>query len=105
MRVAIDFSVYTQADGAFGNVTGSVSLIVLPEAGDSILFPFKEGEDSSLSGFSGILKVMHRVIPIDQENAQIMLALEDVEVPSVEDAMRLAKYLESAFDLFCVVYE
>lgn len=106
MKAAIDISLYTQEEGAFGNISGEIKTLTPPQIGDSISFLFPKEDiafDSSL-GFSGILKVTDRVIAANHDDQPIMLALSDITLATKGDALKLVEYLESAFDLFAVIY-
>jgi hypothetical protein len=106
MRVFIDFSIFTKVDGVFGNVSGEIDLAVAPQIGDSISLDYQNSLSVSVPilGFSGVLKVLDRVLMANQIDQKIILALSEVVVPSKIDAIGLASYLESTFDLFVVVY-
>ncbi|MBU3058487.1 hypothetical protein [Pseudomonas indica] len=106
MKVSVDFSVYTQADGAFGNVSGEISVLTPPQIGDSISFLFPQNGqtiDPSI-GFSGVLKVTDRVIAANRDDQLLMLALSDIKLATKIDALKLTEYLEAAFDLLAVMY-
>jgi len=106
MKASIDFSIFTRKEGAFGNVSGEISVLTPPQIGDSISFLFpKEGLSIDPSiGFSGFLKVTERIISANQDDQPLMLALSDITLETKSDALGLAEYFESAFDLFCVTY-
>ncbi|MGY2399976.1 hypothetical protein [Pseudomonas sp. SDO5271_S396] len=106
MKISVDFSIYTQADGVFGSVSGEIESLTPPQIGDSISFLFPQGDqaiDPSI-GFSGILKVIDRVIAANRDDQLLMLALSDITLTTKSDALKLVEYLESAFDLFSVIY-
>jgi hypothetical protein len=106
MKVSVDFSVYTQADGAFGNVSGEISVLTPPQIGDSISFLFPQNcqaIDPSI-GFSGVLKVTDRVIAANRDDQLLMLALSDITLATKSDVLKLTEYLEAAFDLLAVMY-
>jgi hypothetical protein len=107
MKVAVDFSVFTKDEGAFGNVSGEVSVITVPQIGDSISFLFSDAKVSldQTIGFGGILKVTDRIIAINREDQQLALALSNVVVQTKNDALKVMQYFEYAFDLFAVRYE
>lgn len=106
MKATIDISLYTQEEGAFGNISGEISTLTPPQIGDSIsfLFPTKEIEFDHSTGFSGILKITERVIAANHDMQPLMLGLSDINLATKRDAIKLAEYLESAFDLFAVIY-
>lgn len=106
MKVSVDFSVYTQADGAFGSVSGEIDTLIPPQIGDSISFLFSRGDQTiePSIGFSGILKVTDRVIAANRDDQHLMLALSDITLATKSDALKVTEYLEAAFDLFAVIY-
>jgi len=106
MKVSVDFSVYTQEDGAFGSVSGEIDTLTPPQIGDSISFLFPQGDQTiePSIGFSGILKVTDRVIAANRDDQHLMLALSDITLATKSDAIKVTEYLEAAFDLFVVVY-
>lgn len=106
MKVSIDFSIYTQEGGAFGNVSGDIDVSIFPQIGDSISFLFSRRNiaiEPSI-GFGGVLKVTDRIIPADRDDQLLMLVLSDVVLSKNDDAIKLVGYFESAFDLFSVAY-
>lgn len=107
MKVSVDFSIFTQVDGAFGSASGEIDTITTPQIGDSISFLFPKGDltiEPSI-GFSGILKVTDRVIAANRDDQQLILALSDINLATKSDAIKVAEYLEAAFDLFVVIYD
>jgi len=106
MKVSIDFSVYTQADGAFGSVSGEIDTLTPPQIGDSISFLFPQGGQTiePSIGFNGILKIIDRVIAANRDDQKLMLTLSDITLATKSDAIKVTEYLEAAFDLFAVIY-
>lgn len=106
MKVSVDFSVYIQADGAFGSVSGEIDTPTPPQIGDSISFLFPRGGQTieSSIGFNGILKVTDRVIAANRDDQKLMLTLSDITLATKSDAIKVTEYLEAAFDLFAVIY-
>lgn len=107
MKVGVDFSVFTEEDGAFGNLSGELNLITEPQIGDSVSFIFSDKKlalDPAI-GFCGILKVTDRIISANREGQQLSLALSDVVVKSKTEAQKAVQYFESVFDLYAVRYE
>ena len=107
MKVDIDFSIYSEEEGAYGSVSGEISVNVLPHIGDTISFLFS-GKNIALDpliGFDGMLEVTNRIISANREDRKLALSLGDVVVPTKNDALKLMQYLESAFDLFADIYE
>jgi len=107
MKVSIDFSVYTDVDGAFGYVSGEIDVIESPQVGDTISFisPSSDLVIDSLLGFDGHLKVTDRVIAANRSDSRVMLALSDVGLAKKDDAVKLMAYMEKAFGLFASKYE
>ncbi len=106
MKVQIDFSVFTDETGAFGNITGDLSLLTVPVVGDSISFLFPNTGailDQDL-GFNGILKVVDRVFCPCIEGGTITLELNSVSVKTKKDGEKIMRYFESEFGFFSVVY-
>lgn len=106
MIVVIDFSVFIKEAGAFGNVTGELDMPVVPQIGDSLsfLFPGSKSELDLSVGFEGILKVTDRVIPVNQSDQPLSLALSEVVVLTKGDAIKVMQHFESAFGLFAISY-
>lgn len=106
MKVSVDFSIYTREEGAFGNASGEISVPTYPQIGDSIsfLFPGKDLTIDPSIGFSGVLKITDRVIAANRDDQALMLTLGDIVLATKSDALKLVEYLESAFDLFSVIY-
>ena len=105
MKIAVDFSIFTE-EGAFGQVSGDLDMVVMPEIGDSISFLFADNGvvlDSNVK-FCGILKVTDRIIAM-RKGGSLAIALSDVVVPTKDDAIKLMQYFESAFDLFGQQYD
>jgi hypothetical protein len=106
MKVIIDFSVVTEETGAFGNITGELTLSAIPQVGDSISFLFPGSGvflDQSL-GFNGVLEVVDRIFNANSENGAISLALNSVSVKTKEDALNIMQYFETGFGLFPITY-
>lgn len=102
MKVAIDFSVFTSPDDAYGNVTGSLDLCAVPAVGDRVSFLFSR--DSTLPGasFDGFLIVTDR--RFDSRQGTCTILLEGLVVTSVHEAEILMKYFEAGFGLLAYRY-
>jgi len=108
MKIHIDFSLFTESDGAFGNVHGIIAFAVPPQVGDTV--SFQSGKAGVMfdprSGFLGVIQVDTRILVANpKDDFGIMLMLADVTVPTPEAARILADYMERAFDLFVDVYD
>ena len=106
MKVNIDSSIFSREKGAFGNVTGSIELVVIPQIGDTIIFspPTAEAKIDSLK-FNGVLKVTARIFSANSSTDEISIALTDIMVDTEQDAAAVADYLEVGFNLFATIYE
>jgi len=105
MKVNIDFSIFSKDKGAFGNITGSIELAVVPQSGDTIVFDFPVGGvtvDSSL--FNGVMKVTDRILSANSGADGVSISLNDIVVGTEEDAATVARYLEKGFNLFATIY-
>jgi len=103
MKVAIDISIFTSSDGAFGNTSGSMDLDVAPQVGDTVSFAFPKTNLARVAGFSGMLRVENRVLDAGG-GLNVTLALEDIVVASTADAWAVVEYLEKGFGLVTNVY-
>lgn len=105
MKIYIDFSVFTEEGGAFGNVTGELDLAVVPQIGDSVSFAFSDKPDIYMpADFMGILTVTDRVIPLGGDGFKLQLSLSDVTTSTEDSGSELMSYFESAFGLFADIY-
>lgn len=107
MKIYIDFSVFTESGGAFGNVTGEIEFAALPQAGDIVALPLAKAGVAldPQSGFMGLIEVHRRLLIANPGDGRgIQLSLSDVTVPTPDAARILADYLERAFGLFIDVY-
>lgn len=107
MIVNIDISVFTESNGAFGSVSGSLSVSIAPHIGDVISFGFNDKEIilNTDCGFSGLLKVVGRVISAKSETENAVMILEDLLLPTMTAAKEVMQYFELAFGLFCDEYD
>jgi len=106
MNIYIDFSIYTEDTGAYGNVTGTLEFNTVPIIGGSVslLPPSKSGPIHEMGGSEGILIVENRVPATENSGLDTALSLSDVTVKSPREANQLKQYLELSFDLFVDVY-
>lgn len=102
MKVNIDFSIFTEAGDAMGNVVGVLNFQVTPEIGDTISFGFPKNKlpFPRIKKFNGMVKISNRIISPNQECDEVLLSLEDVVIVTKEEGRMLIDYLESGFDLF-----
>jgi hypothetical protein len=99
MKIAIDISIMTKSDGAFANVTGTITLEVIPQVGDTISFAFPKTQNvAPVLGFTGMLRVADRVLDAG-EGPKVSIALEDVILSTVQEARAVGEYLEKGFGL------
>lgn len=108
MKIYIDFSLFTESDGAFGSVNGKIEFASPPQAGDIV--SFQSGKAGVLldprSGFVGLIEVHRRILTANPDEGRgISLLLTDVTVPTPEAARIAADYLERGFGLFVDVYD
>lgn len=99
MKASIDFSIFTRKEGAFGNVSGEISVSTPPQIGDSISFLFPKNGlsiDPSI-GFSGDLKAADRIISVNRDDQTLIFALSDVTLETKNEALRLAEHFECCF--------
>ena len=107
MKIHIDFSLFTESDGAFGTVHGFIEFASPPQIGDTV--SFQSGKAGVAldprSGFVGMVEVHGRIfIANPDECSGVSLLLADVTVPTPDAARIAANYLERAFGLFIDVY-
>jgi hypothetical protein len=97
MKLSIDISIFTDSDGAYGQVMGSITVDIVPQIGDSIsfLFPLVQVTERSMA-FPGLLRVKDRIFNAAADSS-VALSLEDVVVPTREDADVVAKLMETGF--------
>ena len=101
MKAYIDFSVVTPT-GAVGRVHGEIDFQIVPRAGEIVSFMFPP-EERTLPpvvpsfGFQiAVQKVLHS--PWSESN-QIQLALEDVCIATVPEAVQVMQYFRDGFQL------
>lgn len=106
ISIYIDVSIFSEESGACGNISGELDLPVTPQIGDSVSFTFSSKNKNVVlpAYFDGFLTVAGRVISTNVDKPTVLISLSDVMVPTVEDALKVMNYFESAFDLFADVY-
>ena len=106
MKIYIDFSVLTP-HSAVGNVHGELEFKVMPREGEVVNFsaPKNKAELVAIPGIGYQLKV-ERVIHSHINSApHVQLSLEDMVLPTTQDAKKVIAYLEQGFDLYADIYE
>ncbi|MFW5425820.1 MAG: hypothetical protein ACKE8G_06385 [Methylophagaceae bacterium] len=106
MKFYIDISIFSEENGAYGNITGDLELSLPPQIGDVVSFSFAANNKSIIlpASFDGFLTVTDRVISANMDDKRILISLSDIMVPTREHALKVADYFELAFDLFLDVY-
>jgi hypothetical protein len=97
MKFSIDVLICTDSDGPFGKATGTIELEVTPQIGDTISFAFPRGL-ARVVGFNGMLWVKDRILNAGG-GSNVLLALNDLLVATLEEASVVAAYLEKGFGL------
>jgi len=99
MKVSVDISIISKSAGAFGVASGTLEFEIVPQIGDTISFatPRVAGLPRVV-GFSGMLRVVDRMLNAGG-GSSAGVSLEDIVVPSVEEARAVATYLEKGFGL------
>jgi hypothetical protein len=100
MTASIDFSLFHSPTGAFGNVTGEISIPDPIAVGDEVLILEPRGGN----WFSGRLRVTS-VNQLPSDPGKTLIGLEDVVAPSQELARELVARLENEVGLFFDEYE
>jgi hypothetical protein len=99
VKVQIDISIFTRADGSYGHATGAIEMEVVPQVRDTVSFVFARTPNTHIPlGFSGLLKVESRLIDA-AGRLPVTLMLEDLNLETVEQARKVATYLESGFGI------
>jgi hypothetical protein len=101
-EVHVDISLFT-SNAAFGMVSGSLHLPVIPQVGDAVSFRITKPVEALCGAlpFNGLLRVTHRIISSDG----VSLALEDVTAATLGDAQLIVEMLEENHGLFGDVWE
>lgn len=106
-KVYIDISLFT-AEAAYGKVSGTLDLAVVPQVGDVIAFRLSEQVNAHVGPrklpYGGHLRVTDRVIPADRQS-DVLVTLEDVTATTVEGAHQLMKMLEQHYGLLGDVWD
>jgi len=104
MKVNVDFSIFSSANHAYGNVSGVLDLPEYPGMGDSISFAFSNLSAMPEANFPGFLTVESKRYDVRQE-VGCSIGLSDVVVNGQDEAERLMSYFENGFGLCGYRYE
>jgi hypothetical protein len=103
MKIYIDISIFTDIL-AVGNVKGTIEVEAIPRIGDSISFLFpinKNVMPCSIKSFNSQIKVENVIFnPLPNAGGGVLLLLQDLKLDTLEDAIKVSKYLEEGFSLF-----
>lgn len=101
-EVPIDISLFT-TNAAFGMISGSLHLPVIPQVGDTLSFRNTKPIEAFCGKlpFTGLLRVTHRIISSDG----VSVMLEDLTAATPSDAQSVIDMLEKNHGLFGDVWE
>ncbi|MCW7541263.1 hypothetical protein OOT46_25975 [Aquabacterium sp. A7-Y] len=107
MKIYVDFSVFSSDGTAVGRVSGTVDLVAVPPLGSFLMLnqPRNGTMPKFIEGFTGRLRVTELQFQPSLEEVGVAASLEDVVVPSVEDARELMRFFQEAFGLSPDEYE
>ena len=107
MRFNILLSLHMNDGTFFGELSGEIELVHLPQLGHglSVIFPANEGCQPVDIDYSGILRVKDILHYPASLNLGTTLVLEEVAVPTKNDCIALAKYFSSGFGWFLRINE
>jgi RHS repeat-associated protein len=106
MKISIDASMFVGSDTAYGRLSGYLNVAAIPMQGAliSFLFPLI-GAQCSPPSFSGQLRVASVIFrPSLEEEAEVIVMLEDIVFDSLTDAKEVAEYMAEGFHLFVEEY-
>lgn len=105
MKFVIDISISSTSGGAFGNVHGEIDLSEAPQIGDTISFFSPRVADlARVPAFTRLLRVKDRILEANGGSKPVSLALDDLIVPTAEDARTIAEYFQKGFSLSVDIY-
>jgi hypothetical protein len=106
MKIHIDFSVLTP-HSAVGNVHGEMEFQVVPRQGELVSFisPKNKATLHAICGVTYQLKVEHVIHSRLESAPHSQLSLEDLTLPTTQDAEKAMAYLEQGFGLYADFYE
>lgn len=101
MKILVDASILVESLTAYGRLSGPLTLAAVPAPNALISFQFPPREKMSPPvGFVGQLRVGTVIFhPGNGSDAEVLVMLEDLVVPSTEDAKNVANYLTRGFGL------
>ena len=103
MKIYIDISIFTAAL-AVGNVKGTIEVEVIPNIGDTICFSSPINKNilpCSVESFDWLIKVESKIFnPLPNIGGGVLLSLQDLTLDTLEEAIKVSKYLEDGFSLF-----
>ncbi|MEO8388950.1 hypothetical protein [Polaromonas sp.] len=107
MKISIDASIFVGSDTAYGRVSGYLAVAAIPTQGALISFQFPLAGTLPLpQNFDGQLRVASVIFrPSLEEEAPVMVMLEDLVFDSVKDAKEAAEYLTHGFHLAVDEYQ
>ena len=107
MKISIDSSLLASAGSAIGRIHGSVNLVATPSIGSSISFLYPQGSATfpAVVGFDGLLRVAAVQFAANCESDGVLALLDDIVVPSRQDGLGLAAFLQEGFGLFWEEYD
>lgn len=101
MKVQVDASIFSKAEGSIGMVSGRLELASVPPIGSKICFtrPVNTAIPPNIEGFTGHLIVEDVIfMPSDADIAATAM-LADIVVATLADARKLMEYMETGFGL------
>ncbi|GAB7126062.1 hypothetical protein JCM19000A_05690 [Silvimonas sp. JCM 19000] len=102
MKIYLDFTLYHSPTSAYGNVTGFIDLLALPQVNDDIVLLNTLGDE--YLPFRGSLKVTSTGPAAAGLGADASVILEDVVLSSTSAAESLSTLLENEAGLSCDSY-
>ena len=104
-EVHVDISLFTKT-AAFGMLSGSLNLPVIPQVGDVIAFRLLHNVDAYCDGipFGGHLRVTTRIISPDAGGG-VLLVMEDLTAATSDDARLIMEMLAENYGLLGDVWE
>ena len=102
MKVQVDASIFSKAEGSIGMVSGQVELASVPPIGSKICFsrPVNTTMFPIIEGFVGHLMVEDVLFRPSDKDIAATVMLADILVSTLADARKLAEYMETGFGLY-----
>lgn len=106
VEIFVDLSVSIESS-AFGRISGTLEVPIIPNIGDAISFDFHDLDMNSIhdGGFAGISKVESRIIVPGKGVEAVVFGLEGFSVSSLAAAKDLMSSFEVTYGLFGEPYE